>query len=90
MIGEAARGLMTRALYRDHDSGSDWLYSTTLCSICATRGTQMWIDNMGWAVEHDWEAWEVDSQVAGYKKKWRNGLILVTVHGEFELLMLPI
>ena len=57
------------------------VYSGDDDAICATRGTQLWIDSMGWKVKSDWAPWEVNGQVAGYMKKYENHLSFSTIHG---------
>lgn len=39
------------------------VYSGDDDSVCATRGTQMWIDNMKWTATQDWTSWTYDGQV---------------------------
>lgn len=39
------------------------MYSGDDDSVCATRGTQMWIDNMKWTATQDWTSWTYDGQV---------------------------
>ena len=66
-------------------------------SICATRGTQQWIWDLGLPIVQPWTPWYMNDgpgcdppagpacrQVAGYVTKWR-GLSLVTVHGAGHL-----
>lgn len=48
-------------------------------SVCATRGTQLWIDRLNWTPIQDWTPWTVDHQVAGYKKKFENDFTFATV-----------
>lgn len=48
-------------------------------SVCATRGTQLWIDRLNWTPIQDWTPWMVDHQVAGYKKKFENDFTFATV-----------
>lgn len=48
-------------------------------SVCATRGTQLWIDRLNWTPIQDWTPWEVNHQVAGYKKKFENDFTFATV-----------
>ena len=51
-------------------------------SVCGTLGTQSWMWNMNWTVNHDynWNAWYVNNQVAGFHTKWTNNVNFVTVH----------
>lgn len=64
-------------------------------AVCATRGTQQWIWDLGLEVKAPWAPWYMDDgpgckggpacrQVAGYHTRWE-GLSLVTVHGAGHL-----
>ena len=69
------------------------VYSGDDDSVCATRGTQQWIWDMGLPLKGEpWRAWTVDAgpdcvhrgpactQVGGFVTEWE-GLTFATVHG---------
>jgi len=41
-------------------------------------GTQVWVEGLGLPITKNWQAWELDGQVAGYLKKFQ-GITLVSV-----------
>ena len=40
-----------------------------------------WIDKLNFTIEKEWTQYKVNSQVAGYAQKYKEGLVLVTVKG---------
>jgi carboxypeptidase C (cathepsin A) len=57
------------------------LYSGDDDSVCGPRGTELWLRTMGWKIEEPWHPYQVDGEVAGFLRRYDNGLIFATVHG---------
>eukprot|EP01084_Bolivina_argentea_P305385 527562_1 len=63
------------------------IYSGDDDTVCATMGTQLWMNNMTeWKLTSDgrWKPWIFEGQTGGYQTKWKCGdnqnISLVTVH----------
>ena len=58
-----------------------WFFSGTEDGVLSTLGTMRWIDKLNFTIEKEWTQYKVNSQVAGYAQKYKEGLVLVTVKG---------
>ncbi|GAB5030423.1 serine carboxypeptidase ii-2 [Nannochloropsis oceanica] len=72
------------------------LYSGEDDAVCSSKGTELWLETLGWTIADEWAPWSVreggrkgESEgkaggaqvVAGMKKKYENGVVYATVNG---------
>ena len=58
-----------------------WVFSGTEDGVLSTLGTMRWINKLNFNVEKDWTQYYVGKQVGGFAKKYKEGLVIVTVKG---------
>ena len=58
-----------------------WVFSGTEDGVLSTLGTMRWINKLNFDVEKDWTQYYVGKQVGGFAKKYKEGLVIVTVKG---------
>jgi hypothetical protein len=59
------------------------IYSGDDDTVCSTKGTELWLNTLGWTTKEDWRPWVVEDGAApaGQIKKYDNGVVFATVLG---------
>ena len=58
-----------------------WAFSGTEDGVISTLGTMRWINKLNFTIEKKWTKYKVNSQIAGYAQKYKEGLVIVTIKG---------
>ena len=58
-----------------------WAFSGTEDAVLSTLGTMRWINKLNFTIEKKWKKYKVNSQIAGYAQKYKEGLVIVTIKG---------